>query len=335
MRLAIIILLLSDAVGAGAQVRDNSRRVDTLSFAERFAVRTNIVDWALTVPNVGFEYDLRRENWNRYAINLNLRYRPETTGTFVKPIVFNIFEATVEGRMYWSERRAEANGYMRRHSSWIDKLFSCRNMAPSHPNWIFYRGAYVSYADYSLYLKRWDGWRGRAVLAGVTWGVVKPLVTFQSGNSVDMEFGLSAGLCYTQYDTYRHDYDLNAYYDTGHKGWHFKKYPVVRDVHAAVVYRFGKYPLRRKYRWRYDVDMKFREQEDHRFNERWVHREHRSIRDSLYDVVSKDFRLLYDSCVNVRHKERQESIDRRSPERKEAVEGKNARQRADARKDND
>src|SRR5574344_2041282 len=236
-RMTILILSILFAAGAEAQVMDNSRRVDTLSFAERFSVRTNVVDWSLMVPNVGLEYDLGRENWSRYAINFNLRYRPHTIGPFVRPVVFELFEATLEGRMYWRERKAESSGYLRRHNHWWDKLFSCRTMLPSHPKWIFYRGVYLSYTDYSLYMRKYDGRDGEALMAGVTWGFVKPFLAFQNGNSLDMEFGISAGFCYTRYDKFVHDNVTNTYPRTARIGWDFIKYPVVRDIHVAVVYR--------------------------------------------------------------------------------------------------
>lgn len=315
VRMTFIIISMLPLSGVKAQVMDNSRRVDTLSFRERLSLRTNVVDWSLMVPNIGLEYDLRRENWNRYAVNMNLRYRPRTTGTFVRPAVFNLFEIALEGRMYWRERKAEARGYLRRHDHWWDKLFSCRTMLPSHPKWIFYRGVYVSYADYALYLKGHDGRDGQALMAGFTWGFVKPFLAFQNGNSVDMEFGISAGLGYSKNDHFVHDNQTNSYPVVGRGGWHLMKYPAVRDLHVAVVYRFGNYPIQKKYRWRYDADMAFRARIDSMYNERYAGRERRFVRDSLYRVVAKDFKVLYDSCVHQRRMERQRAIDARAPKR--------------------
>lgn len=315
--LTVIILALLFPCRAQAQVMDNSRRVDTLSLAERLSLRTNIVDWSLMVPNVGVEYDLRRENWSRYSLNLNIRYRPRTSGTFVRPVRFDLFEATVEGRMYWRERKATPNGYLRRHNHWWDKLFSCRTMLPSHPNWIFYRGVYLSYSDYDLYLSGHDGRQGEMLSAGFTWGFVKPFLAFQNGSSVDMEFGVSAGIGYTGYDRFRHDNERNVYYRTGTRDWHIVKYPVVRDLHVAMVYRFGRYPIQRKYRWRYDVDMAFRNRRDADYSDRLLYRERQFVRDSIYRVVSRDFRELYDSCVNERRMEKQKAIDAKAPKRLE------------------
>ena len=87
----ILMLMLLMPLATSAQVADNSRRVDTLSLAERMSVRTNLVDWGLLVPNVGVEVDIRNTNWNRCAVNGNIRYRPKTSSTYVRGIVFNLF----------------------------------------------------------------------------------------------------------------------------------------------------------------------------------------------------------------------------------------------------
>lgn len=309
----ILMLFFVLPLTASAQVMDNSRRVDTLSLAERISVRTNLVDWVLLVPNIGVEFDIRNTNWNRWAVNANFRYRPRTTSTYVRGIVYNLFEATLEGRVYWRERKCSTNGYLRPHRYWWDKLWSCRNMLPSHPNWVFYRGGYITYSDYSMMFGGSEGRQGTAYMAGVTWGFVKPFLMFTNGNSVDMEFGISAGVMYNKYDTYKADRVSNCYPKTGHQDG--KLSPMVRDVHVALVYRFGNYPLLKKYRWRYDVDLDFRDKKDSIYNSWLTGREQKYIKDSIYNVMAAEFRILYDSCVDVRHREEQEAINAKAPAR--------------------
>ena len=309
----ILMLMLLMPLATSAQVADNSRRVYTLSLAERISVRTNLVDWGLLVPNVGVEFDIRNTNWNRWAVNANIRYRPKTSSTYVRGIVFNLFEATLEGRVYWRERKCTPTGYLAPHRHWIDKLWSCRNMMPSHPNWVFYRGGYVTYSKYSMLWGGGEGRQGTAYMAGVTWGFVKPFLAFQNGNSVDMEFGFSAGIMYNKYDKFRADRENNCYPITGHEDG--KWGPMLRDIHVALVYRFGNYPIQKKYRWRYDVDMDFREKKDSIYNAWLSGREQKYIQDSIYRVVSQEFKMLYDSCVDVRHREQQRAIDEQAPAR--------------------
>lgn len=316
--LLLMVILAAPFYNTCAQVFDNSRQVDTLTFAERLSIRTNITDWVLTVPNIGIEYDLRSENWNRYAVNVNVRWRPKTSGTYVRPLVFDLFEVAVEGRMYWHERKAEPMGYLKRHNPFYfwDKLFSCRRMLPKHPRWVFYRGVYLSYSDFSVLLTK-HGRQGSAVMGGVTWGFVKPFLAFANGNSIDMEFGVSVGAALAKYDGYSYDDNNNCYPKHGGRGWHVMPYPVVRDLHAALVYRLGHYPIQKKYRWRYDVDLEFHDKLDSISHTRLATREQNYIRDSVYNVVAHDFRLLYDSCVAERHKQLQAEIDAKSPKRLE------------------
>ena len=306
-----VVLCLTTSLPLVAQPADNSRRVDTLSLADRITFRTNIVDWALMVPNIGAEFDIRGVNWNRWSVGVNVRWRPKSTSTYIKDKVFNLFEATLEGRMYWRERQARAKGYLSRHRNPWDKLWSCRNMMPSHPNWVFYRGGYVGLAQYSTLFGD-TGYQGKSYMAGVTWGFVKPMVGFNNGNSLDIEFGFSGGVIATAYDTYTADTENNCY----PKGEHYRKIlPMLRDIHVALVYRMGNYPLRRKYRWRYDVDMDYRDRKDAAYDAILLRREQKFYNDSIYRVMSGEFRQLYDSISDQHHRAEQAAIDAKAPKR--------------------
>ena len=311
----VFVLIICVRVTAFAQLMDNSHKVEKLSQKERISVRTSLTDWVLLTPNIGIEYDLGSKNWNRYSLNINLRYRPSSSDTYVQPVVFNIFEATLEGRVYWRERQAQSSGYLRRHTNLWDKLWSCRVMVPSHPKWIFYRGLYLTYSDYNIYFDGINGRAGQAIMFGGSWGFIKPFLAFQNGNSLDMEFGLSIGLCYQKFHTYTHYKKDNTYRWRSHVNWRLETYPMPRDIHIGVVYRFGNYPIQKKYRWRYDVDMEYRARIDSIYEHNLSHKEQKFIRDSIYKVVSKDFRVLYDSCVQVRKAEAQQAIDARAPKR--------------------
>ena len=51
--------------------------LDTLSFGERFSLRTNAVDWVALTPNVGLEFTLGNMNWSRWTLGLSGRYKPD------------------------------------------------------------------------------------------------------------------------------------------------------------------------------------------------------------------------------------------------------------------
>lgn len=305
-----VVALIANVVAA--QPMDNRHKVDTLSFADRLSFRTNAMDWALMVPNIGVEYDLRGRNWNRYAINLNLRYRPGANTTFLLPLVYEMKEVKVEGRMYWHERQARPVGFMKRHSYIWDKLMSCRRMVVKHPKTTYYRGVYASYGKYDI-LPTGTGHRGKAVQAGITWGFVRPLYAYGNGNSIDFEIGISGGLAFAKDESYSLNRDANEYIVKERKGWGIVKMPVINDLHVALVYRLGKYPIQKKYRWRYDVDMDYRNLRDSLWLKADNYEMEKHYRDSVYKVVANDFRVMYDSIIAVRRQEKQEKIDKKAP----------------------
>ncbi len=275
----ICLLLLVSKLHS--QVMEHKSGVDTLTFAERLSLRSNVTDWFLITPNIGVEYDLRRENWNRWAIGLNLKGNWQTNHTFNPGVVYNLSEIKVESRNYWRTRKIgikrkklrktkdgrdtlEVDPYHtsirpdKEHVGFIDKLFSMRRSEIKHPTTTYYRGLYASYDKYSVKMGS-EGKNGVALSAGVTYGIVRPLIVYDNGNSIDFDLGISGGLVYTKYDTYVHNRVNDCYQKNGSKSWHIVPFPVVSEVRVGLVYRFGNYPITRKYRWRYDVDISYQD----------------------------------------------------------------------------
>ncbi|MCF0209274.1 MAG: DUF3575 domain-containing protein [Bacteroidaceae bacterium] len=258
-QLAIIFLFSCVLHKANAQILETHAQVETLSLAERISVKTNAVDWLLQNPNVAFEFDVRKENWNRWAAVLYLKGHLAPKNTYTPGFVFNNSQVRVEARNYWRTRKLDGR-YIMPHDNWLDKLFSFRRMHPKHPLTVYYRGLYASYDNFSFLLGNNKGVQGTAISGGVTYGIIRPLTVFKGGSSVDLEFGISAGAAYVKYDKYRHDRESNCYPITakGKKGI----YPVVNDLRVGLVYRFGNFPMTKKYRFRYDVDMQYRDRMD-------------------------------------------------------------------------
>lgn len=277
-----------------AQINDRQVRVDTLSFAERLSIRTNMVDWTLLVPNIGVEFDLLSRNWNRWTVGLSLRENWQTNHTFTPGMVYNISGVKAEFRNYWRTR--QVSDMLPRHKSILDRLFSCRRSTVKHPDVVYYRGLYVSYTDFSLKFGS-EGRQGSAVTCGFTYGALKPLYVFRGGGSLDLELGFSVGLSYAKYDKFRHDRESDCYPVTETGRWAFVKHPVVSDIRVGFVYRIGKYPLTRKYRWRYDCDADYRHDVDSVMSVLERERMNRMFADSINKVVRDDFWHEYDSIV--------------------------------------
>lgn len=295
------------SLSVAAQGVDKSMRVDTLSLAERLSFHTNMVDWTLLIPNAGIEFDVHSTNWNRWAVGLDVRYNWQTSHTFKSGLVYNIMGARFYFRNYWrtrqTEPRDEENKFDKTykiypHTRFLDRVFSCRRNRVRHPGLLFYRGAYLSYNKFSIKLLGSEGYQGSAVTAGFTYGIVKPLYVFKNGNSLDVDLGVSAGLALASYDKYRHDRENDCYPVT--KRAQSGIFPVVSDLHVGFIYRLGRYPVTKKYRWRYDCDQIYKDRIDSIYSAKMSAAEKRYTEDTIMVSVSKDFWHCYDSIIAVK-----------------------------------
>lgn len=251
--------------------------VDTLSLAERISVRTNAADWLLLTPNIGVEYDIRNTNWNRWSVGVNLRGNWQSSHTYKPGIVYNLTGIRAEVRNYRRTRQIEytdtiydKNGNpvsiesskgLKPHYWPTARFFSTRRKKIKYPLNTYYRGLYLSYNDFSLKFAK-EGKQGSALAVGMTYGIIRPLYEYSNGNSLDFELGISGGIAYAKYDTYRHDRESDCYSVVESKDWHIVPYPVISEVKVGFVYRFGNYPITKKYRWRYDVDIPYQNKYD-------------------------------------------------------------------------
>lgn len=311
-----------------AQVVETRPYVDTLSTSERISLRTNAVDWLLLVPNIGVEYDVKNLNWNRWTVGMNLRFRPASTHTFKPGIVYNVAEARLEVRNYYRIRPFDGHNIVRQKHIW-NRLLSPRRPESRHPTTTYYRGVFVAYNNYSIKFGD-EGKQGNAIIGGVMWGMVKPLYEFPSGNSLDLEMGIGVGAAFANYDTYTHDRMDDCYPLTGHKSTIM---PVINDLHVGFVYRFGKYPVTKKYRWRYDVDLKYQDMVDSVIAARKMERNHQAFMDSLDATARKMFWEKYDS-IAPHNKAKNDSIRQvenaqKAAQKKEAEAAKQAEKQAE------
>ena len=287
------------AIPVYSQVMDTRTRIDTLTTSQRLSLRTNAIDWLLLTPNIGVEYVLLNKNWSRWAIGMNLRGNWQSSHTYKPGLVYNTSGVRLELRNYRRTRQmnysdsifnkegklvkinVETNG-LDPHWWWTARLVSPRRKNIKYPTTTYYRGVYLSHDNYSILLGR-EGKQGSAFGLGMTYGIIRPLFEYQNGSSLDFEAGISGGLVYTKYDTYRHDRESNCYPVVATKDWHIVPYPVITEIKVGFVYRFGKYtvekkdengnkidkiiwkgsyPITKKYRWRYDVDPAYQSKYD-------------------------------------------------------------------------
>lgn len=286
----IVSILALLPVGVRAQVFETRARIDTLKWNERISLHTNAVDWALLIPNIGVEYDIRSTNWNRWAVGMSAKTKWRTNSRFKQRLFYNVSEVRFEFRNYWRTRQIDGRE-VTKHTSFIDKLFSCRRTVVKHPHTTYYRGVYASAGDYSFLVDR-KGRQGKFVSGGVTYGAMYPMYVFKSGNSLDLDLGISVGLVATNMEKFRLVDD--CYERTQPGKWKVVPFPMPTEARVGLVYRLGKYPINKKYRWRYDVDMRYRERYDSIRYALEAQRQERHIADSITNKIYNDFWLEYD-----------------------------------------
>lgn len=291
----LIIAVLFPQIGK-AQIFESKTGVDTLTFAERISLRTNAVDWTLLTPNLGVEFDVKSTNWNRWAVGLTLKTKWNTPATFKNRVFYNITEVRADFRNYWRTR--QINNKVPAHTGFIDRLFSCRRRVVKHPKTTYYRGAYMSFSDFSIKFGR-EGHQGKALSAGITYGIIKPLYAFRTGNTLDLDLGFDAGFVAVNSEKFIYNRADNCYTRTKQGSWKVVPFPMPTAARVGFVYRFGSYPITKKYRWRYDADAQYQYRIDSIANQRVVDAINQHNRDSVESVIYKEFWQVYDSVAVV------------------------------------
>lgn len=291
----LIIAVLFPQIGK-AQIFESKTGVDTLTFAERISLRTNAVDWTLLTPNLGVEFDVKSTNWNRWAVGLTLKTKWNTPATFKNRVFYNITEVRADFRNYWRTR--QINNKVPAHTGFIDRLFSCRRRVVKHPKTTYYRGVYMSFSDFSIKFGR-EGHQGKALSAGITYGIIKPLYAFRTGNTLDLDLGFDAGFVAVNSEKFIYNRADNCYTRTKQGSWKVVPFPMPTAARVGFVYRFGSYPITKKYRWRYDADAQYQYRIDSIANQRVVDAINKHNRDSVESVIYKEFWQVYDSAAVV------------------------------------
>lgn len=232
-----LFLLTLVAMDVSAQVRPLQREQnDTVPFKDRVSIRTNMVDWVLMQPNIGFEFDLIGRDYSKWTIGGDVKGNWTTSNTYKTPAVFDVFGATLEVKRYYRTRKVDVKNetFFER----IKRMFSARRKK-SHANKVFYWGGYASYGSYALKLGS-EGKKGEYYSAGGSIGWGTSLYSYKSGANIDLEIGGRVGILFTRYDVFRYDRESDCYPIIPEKGkpLHVKPYPVPVDIHVSLVYRF-------------------------------------------------------------------------------------------------
>lgn len=210
---------------------------------------TNIIDWALTTPNVSVELDLDRRKRNCISLLLNAKYNPQTHHSFNPRWVYNISSVRGEIRKYWRTGNFENAKYpeiveqdtttwfLPRTTGYYYRKYMSGRYVKRPRTWrAYYLGLYATYGNYSICLGN-EGAQGKYGSVGLSFGWDIPLYTHYDGSGWDLEYGVSAGPTLYNKTTYDY-YDESGCYLYG-KHQPKKWMPLmVQDIHVSLVYRF-------------------------------------------------------------------------------------------------
>lgn len=218
---------------------------EDLSFKERIAIRTNVVGWVLTIPNVAFDYDIVNTPYDKRTVGLGLKGNWNTShsrgGNAYDPEwVYNFFGVRLDYRFYWRQQPFDnrENFYGDWEREWINSskglgklrarlnCFRASEKPKSHIS--IFAGPYFSAGSFSIKYPE-VGRRGFYVGAGATGGVALPLYGYENGSALDLEFGGCIGLQYAHFGKQVGTNDpltRNSFL------------PLLTDVRVSLVYRF-------------------------------------------------------------------------------------------------
>lgn len=232
-----------------ANTQSDTIREDN-SFIRRFSIHTNTVNWFLTVPNLGVEFDFLNSPENRFSVLLQGGYNWNSSHSFNPRYVLNVANVSVELRKYWrtggTVRGAFAK-YETRDTTisrvrWFFKKFrrnvlSGRTLTNPRDWRAYYVALYGGYDQYSLACFG-KGVQGKGINLGVSGGWSVPLFILKNGRSLDLDLGVTVGAKITRFDRYHYIDETGCYEYTGSKGLHVTPYPVIHELRVGLAYRF-------------------------------------------------------------------------------------------------
>ena len=93
-RIVVCFLISITLNSTHAQVQRGKKddaKAELISFKDRWGIKTNAVDWLLTVPNIGVEFDLGNTIRNKHTIGANIKWNWNTSQKYTPSLIFNVF----------------------------------------------------------------------------------------------------------------------------------------------------------------------------------------------------------------------------------------------------
>ena len=75
----LISITLNNTYAQVQRGKKDDAKAELISFKDRWGIKTNAVDWLLTVPNIGVEFDLGNTIRNKRTIGANIKWNWNTS----------------------------------------------------------------------------------------------------------------------------------------------------------------------------------------------------------------------------------------------------------------
>ena len=216
---------------------------------ERWGFHTNVIEWVMTTPNIGVEYDVVHRDTRKTSIMLSGKYNwnldHEYNASNSNRYVYNNLGLKAELRFYFRTREKEGWEDMLLRNKSINgignKLYIRKGLLLSKDKPRTYRAYYIApYVSYDKYsIKFGDtGKQGTAMSAGVSFGYNIPLYQYNNGHAIDLELGASLGFVYTGYDKFKYNKEDACYTLASEERGHLVPFPLITGVRMGFVYRY-------------------------------------------------------------------------------------------------
>ncbi|MBQ7947608.1 MAG: DUF3575 domain-containing protein [Bacteroidaceae bacterium] len=216
---------------------------------ERWGFHTNVIEWVMTTPNIGVEYDVVHRDTRKTSIMLSGKYNwnldHEYNASNSNRYVYNNLGLKAELRFYFRTREKEGWEDLLLRNKSINgignKLYIRKGLLLSKDKPRTYRAYYIApYVSYDKYsIKFGDtGKQGTAMSAGVSFGYNIPLYQYNNGHAIDLELGASLGFVYTGYDKFKYNKEDACYTLASEERGHLVPFPLITGVRMGFVYRY-------------------------------------------------------------------------------------------------
>ncbi len=198
---------------------------------DRWAFKTNVLDWVATIPNIGFEVDLSPDYYSHWTFGMNVLYNWETYQTHPSYMDFNLLTVRPEFRYYWGAKELNKSRDIDYKGTW-------------------FLGIYASGGTYTFKLTE-VGHQGYHAGVGISFGYAMPLHQYKTG-AVDVEFGLYIGAEAVTANAFILN-DVSRTYDAVpslSKGFGPVPYPLVTDF--SITFSWRRTSIRHKHVTKYE-----------------------------------------------------------------------------------